>query len=182
MVQSQCIMSSNLQPAYQPTTEQLARDQALKRHNRLYVLLPLGIAVIIALGLLITLIVLAFLPNHDSIRQFISGMADIVIILASIPMTLLCAVLPIAYVALALNRRQQRKLYPQTGPMAYRGRIQSFLWWLQSKLDQLQTAIENGSTSLANRVMRAHERFEYYRTLSDRLPRYFRSNRDDTSD
>lgn len=182
MVQFHCIMSSNIQPSYQPTAEQLARDEALKRYNRLYLMLPLAIAVLIALGLLITLIVLAFLPNHDSIRQFISGMADIVIILASIPMTLLCAILPIAYIAFAWNRRQQRQMYPQTGPMAYRGRIQSFLWWVQSKLDQVQAAVERGSTGVANRVMGAHERFEYYRTLGDRLSRNFRSRTDDTSD
>lgn len=175
-------MSSNFLQSYQPTAEQLARDEALKRFNRLYIIIPVAITVLIALALLITLAVFAFLPNNSALRQFISGMADLIIILVSIPMTLLCAILPVAYVAIVLNRRQQRRLYPQLGPMAYRGRLQSLLWWLQGKLDQAQAAVESGSTSLANRVMKAHERFEYYSTLGERLRRNFRSNTHDTSD
>jgi hypothetical protein len=159
---------------YQPSAEQLARDEALKRFNRLYLILPIVIAVLIALALIITLAILAFLPDHVETRQFISGLADLVMILAALPATLLCAILPVAYVAIALNRRQQRQLYPQTGPMANRGRIQSFLWWLQGKLDQLQAAAESGSTALADRLMKAHERFEYYSTIGERLRRNFR--------
>jgi hypothetical protein len=164
---------------YQPSAEQLSRDEALKRFNRLYVILPTAIAIVIALALIITLTIFAFLPDNVETRRFISALADLVLILAALPMTLLCAILPVAYVAIALNRRQQRRLYPQTGPMAYRGRIQSFLWWLQSQLDLVQAVVESGSTALAERLMKAHERFEYYSTLGKRLRRNFRSDTND---
>jgi hypothetical protein len=164
---------------YQPSAEQLNRNEALKRFNRLYVIVPVAIAAVIALALIIALTVFAFLPNNVETRRFISGLADIVIILATLPMTLLCAVLPVAYVAIALNRRQQRRLYPQMWPMASGGRIQLFLWWLQSQLDLVQASIESGSTVLANKVMKVHERFQYYSTFGERLRRNFLGDKDD---
>jgi hypothetical protein len=167
---------------YRPSAEQLNRDEALKRFNRLYVMVPIAIAAVIALALIVTLTIFAFLPNNVEARRFISGLADLIIILITLPMTLLCTAIPIVYVAIVLNRRQQRRLYPQMGPMASGGRVQLFLWWLQSKLDQAQTVIERGSTVLADKVMKAYERFEYYSTFGERLRRNFLGDKDDRTD
>jgi hypothetical protein len=162
------------QSNYQPTAEQLVRDEAMKRFNRVNVTLPLVIAVLIALGLFITLTVFAFLPNFMPVRSFISGLADLVIILFSIPMIVLCAIPPIAYLAIVYRNRQQRQLFPQSGPMAYRSKVQTLFWLLESKLDQVLQAAEKATAKQAELIMNLHARFEYYSALIDRLQYNFR--------
>jgi hypothetical protein len=145
---------------YRPTAEQLARDEALKRYNRRSVTIPAAIISLIALGLFVLLLVLAFgLSQTGAARQFIAGMSALTIILISIPLIFFMSVLPIAYAAWWFNRRQQRKLYPETGPMAYRGRLQTLLWQLESYLIQGQRYVERGSDTVINPIINSHVRW-----------------------
>lgn len=142
---------------YQPTAEQLARDEALQRYNRLSVTIPVAIAAIIAIILFSLLLVLAFgLKQVGLARDLIAGLSGLTIILISIPLIFFMSILPIVYVAWWYNRRQQRKLYPETGPMAYRSIVQSLLWQIDSYLGIAQRQIQRGSQTISDPLIRAH--------------------------
>jgi hypothetical protein len=135
----------------------LARDEALNRYNRRSVVIPVAVISLIAVGLFVLLLVLAFgLRQTGEARQFIAGMSALMIILISIPLIFFLSVLPIAYTAWWFNRRQQRKLYPETGPMAYRGRLQTLLWQLESYLIQGQRYVERGSNTVTDPLISTH--------------------------
>ncbi len=147
---------------YQPTAEQLARDEALKRYNRKSITIPVVIISVIAVGLFILLLVLAFgFADTGQARQFIAGMSAFTIIFISIPLIFFMSVLPIAYAAWWFNRREQRKLYPETGPMAYRSRVQVLLWQLESYLKVAQRQVNRGSSAVTDPLIRAHALWAY---------------------
>lgn len=142
---------------YQPTAEQLARDAELKRYNQRSVTIPVVIIALIAIFLFVLLLVLAFgLKQTGQAREFIAGLSALTIILISIPLIFLMSVLPIAYVAWWYYRREQRKLYPETGPMANRSRVQILLWQLESYLVVAQQQAKRGSHLITDPLIRAH--------------------------
>ncbi len=135
---------------YQPSAEQLERDAALRRFNRLYVALPVALAVIAALIILALFVYLIFAPDSDASIRFISNLADIVIILAIIPMMLLVAIVPLAYLGFVVNRRQSRPREPLTGPMANRSRLQGMLW----RIDNAMSNVKNKTNETAPKISR----------------------------
>jgi hypothetical protein len=145
------------QATYQPTAEQLARDAELKRYNRQSITIPVVIISLIAIGLFILLMVMAFgLKDTGQARELIAGLSALTIIFISIPLIVFMTVLPIAYIAWWYNRREQRKLYPETGPMAYRSRVQILLWQIDSFLVEAQQQVERGSDAMTKPLIRAH--------------------------
>lgn len=143
--------------SYQPTAEQLARDAELKRYNQRSVIIPVVIVLLIAIFLFILLLVLAFgLKQTGQARELIAGLSALTIIFISMPLIFLMSVLPIAYVAWLYYRREQRKLYPETGPMAYRSRVQILLWQLESYLVVAQQQVRRGSHMIADPLIKAH--------------------------
>lgn len=158
---------------YQATAEQLERDKARRRYLGRYVYTPVIIAVILVLILFVLVIFLAFGVNTPAALSFIAGMAGLVVILMSIPLIILMTILPITWLALRLNRRQQRQLYPETGPMAYRSRIQILLWQLDSLLAQAQRQAERGGDALARPLMKLHAMGDYIRGFGRGLNKNF---------
>jgi hypothetical protein len=141
---------------YQPTLEQLERDEARRRYLRRNVYLPLAAAVAIVVLLFAIVLLLAFGVGTPQALSFIAGLSGLTIILMSIPMILIMSVLPIVYVAYVLNRRQQRRLHPETGPMAYRSRLQILLWRIDGLFDQVQPAVQRGSMGVRRPLVAAH--------------------------
>jgi len=148
--------------AYEPTTDQLARAAALRRFNRLAVYLPLGLAGLVVLALIGLLFWGVLSPNVAGTREFVSGLADVVIILAIMPLLLLCAVVPLAAVGLVIYRRQQ--------PQREYGRLQPLFWRLDSILDRARNKAEAALPKAANNVISGHARITYWRTLINHLP------------
>ena len=97
------------EPKFEPTAAQLERDRLLRRRTRLYIYLPLGIVSFIALVLIALILIGLFAPGIQGTEEFISAVADIIVILWIIPMIVLISLLPIAYVAYFVDRRQKRE-------------------------------------------------------------------------
>ena len=170
-------VAPNTRTTFIPTAEQLSRDEARRRYLRRNVYTPVIIATIIAIGAFILLFVLAFALRSPRTASFIAGMSAIVVILIALPLTLLMAITPIAWLAFKLNRRQQRKNNPQTGPMAYRSHIQVWLW----QLDSLLNKVDDGAVGISERVRRPlialHARAAYLRGwLNGLWEKFTRSN------
>lgn len=155
-------------PSYRPTAEQLARDEARRQSLRRSVYFPITITVIILVALLVLIILMAFgvpllgISTAEAV-SFIAGLSALIVILFAIPAIFLMAILPIAWLAITINRRQQRKNYPQTGPMAYRSRVQTLLWQLESFLDGARRGVEVASDRVRKPLVNLHARAEYLR-------------------
>jgi hypothetical protein len=163
---------------YRPTAEQLARDQLRLAYWRRNVRLPLIVAVLLVVALFITLVVLAFGGpwlgfDTAAARSFIAGLAGLTVILIALPLTALMALLPLTYAAWWFNRRQNRKLNPESGPMAYRGRLQTLLWQLDSLLDKAQRGVSRGGVRVTRPLIDLHARAATWRAFARALRRHF---------
>ena len=163
---------------YRPTAEQLARDELRLATWRRNFRLPILIAAVLVAALFITLVVLAFAGpwlgfDQAAARSLITGLSGLVVILIALPLTGLMALLPLAYVAWWYNRRQNRKLNPEVGPMAYRGRLQTLLWQLDSLLDKAQRGAAQGGTRATRPLIGLHARADYWRSFARALRRNF---------
>lgn len=164
------------QPAYHPTAEQLAREQQLRRFNRLYIALPLGLLALVAVGLVVLLLVGVFSPGIVGTEAFISALADIIIILWIMPMLVLMALLVIGFVALRLNRRQKRKLLPEDSLMLRYGRVQPFLWRVEGYLDRADAQVNRAADNMTEPLISNHGRAAAAKAWADILTRPFRKD------
>ena len=164
--------------AYRPTAEQLARDELRLAFWRRNVRLPLIIATVLVVLLFVALIVLAFAGpwlgfDQAAARSLISGLSGLTVIFIALPLTALMALLPLTYLAWWYNRRQNRKLYPETGPMAYRSRVQTLLWQLDGLLDKAQRGTKQGGAKATRPLIGLHARADYWRAFARALRRHF---------
>ena len=175
-------LSPNNRTTYQPTAEQLARDEARHRDLRRNVYTPIIVAVVLAVLLLVAVIVLAFAADALGIStaralEFVAGLSALVVILFAVPAIVVMSILPIAWLALRLNRRQQRQQFPEYGPMAYRSRVQTWLWQLEGLLDALRHGTEGITARLRRPLIAAHVRAAQAHGLIDGLRgKFTRSN------
>lgn len=166
-------MGAYQRTTYRPTAEQLARDERHTRYMRRNVYLPIFAAILIVVLLFLLVLFLAFGVGTPAAYSFIAGMAGLIVILTAIPLILLMAILPLAYLGFLINRRQQRKMYPEAGPMAYRSRVQILLWQLDSLLERVRAQTERGGYMLERPLVRAHASAEYMKGLTRGLRRNF---------
>ncbi len=148
-------------PEYQPTSRQLERDAALRRFNRLFVYLPVLLAVLIALAVIGLLFWVTLIEPGESSRETVSGIASAVVILVSIPMTLLCAVPSLLVIGITMQSRQKGQ-----APIK---RIQSIFWRLDNLVMRLQTKVNETTPKVANVVIKGHTAVAYVRTLLNKL-------------
>lgn len=148
---------------YTPTPEQLARDEKQKRYMRRNVYAPTIIAALIALGLFILIILLAFFIKSQGgpARAFIAGMSAFVVILFTIPAISFLALISIAYFGYQYYRWEQRRQFPEVGPTAYRSRIQLLLWQIESYLDIGRKTINRGADAATGPLIKLHSRAAY---------------------
>lgn len=161
-------------PPYQPTAEQLARERDLRRFNRLYVYLPLGLFAFAALAVVILLLVGVFSPGIVGTEAFISALADVIIILWIMPMLVLIALLVIGFAALVLNRREKRKLLPADSPLRQHGRLQFLLWRVDGYLSRVQAQVNRAADAAVAPLISNHGRAAAVDAWIDILTRPFR--------
>ena len=125
-----------------PSQAQRNREKALRRFNALFVYGPLGLGVLIVLGLLGWLFWAAVLPQSFTgadtagARGLASGLADTIFILMALPWALLCPLLPIAFIAGIFYSRRQ-------GHAPLR-RLQHLFWRLDGFLHVLKIVHATG--------------------------------------
>lgn len=154
---------------YQPTTAQLERAAALRRFNRLAVYLPALLFALVALILFILMLINA-LPNEGShnTRQFLSGLADIILIVTIIPLWLVLTLIPVGAVVLVYQMRQ-RDVAPLRG-------LQRLFWRIESKLGMVQQKTEEVAPKVAQPVVTANAKLAFVFEWLDQM-RYFFSRR-----
>jgi len=154
-------------PTFQPTVAQLARAAALQRFNRLAVYLPLILFALVGFILLVLMLINA-LPNEGSskIREFLSGIADIAVIMAIIPLWLVATAIPIGVIVLFVQMRQ-RDVSPLRG-------LQTLLWRIESKVGQLQEKTNELAPKAAAPVITVNARLTFALAWIEQMRHYFR--------
>ena len=165
--------------SYSPTAEQLERERELKRFNRLYIYVPIGIAAAIGIFLLVLMLIGIFAPGLVGAEGFLSGLADTILVLWMMPMMVLCAIVPIAYVGYLINRRQRRGMLPPDSPLLRHSRTQMALWQAQNIADRVEEKTEEVSDQAAQPFINVTGFAAYvYSWLMILLTRPFRRDND----
>lgn len=154
---------------FTPAATQVERAAALRRFNRLYIYTPLVLISLLIIALIVLLLwgSLGFEESHT--RQLASGLADIIVILVTIPMMLLCAIVPLAAIGAAVYRQQQRQTEEEE--VKY-GRLQMLFWRLETLLARVYAALETASAKVAAPLIEAHALAAYVSTFLKDLRRF----------
>ncbi|MFN2135691.1 MAG: hypothetical protein ACK2UK_07040 [Candidatus Promineifilaceae bacterium] len=167
------IYSPDEQPGFSPSSEQLEREQQLKRFNRLYIYLPVGIVLFIAAGLIVLMLVGIFAPGLVGAEEFLSGLADTILVLWMLPMTVLCALGPVAYLGYLVNRRQRRSELPADSPLLQHSRTQMALWKAENIVDRVEQTAESSSDKIVQPIFEANVRAAGLRSWVDQVTGIF---------
>lgn len=155
---------------YTPNAEQVQRAAALRRFNWLYIYTPVIVLSLVALTLVILLLWGVLSPGVEGTSAFVSGLADVVAILFSLPLIVLCAIGPaalLAIVVLAVRRRRD----PQATSILER--LHVLLWRLDTVTAKVMVKTEELAPRVAEVVIRAHARTAYLNNLFNRVKRIF---------
>lgn len=164
------------QASYSPSREQLERESALKRYNRLYIYLPITVAVTFVIVLVVLMLVGLFAPGLVGADAFLSSLADTILVLWMIPMMVLCAIVPIAYLAYLVNRRQRRNQLPPDSPLLRHKRAQMAMWQAQNIADRVGETSEGLSDRVAKPLIKLDSLAAYIFAWLDILARPFKRN------
>ena len=152
-----------------PTAVQLQRARDLKRFNRLAVYLPLGLLAAAALGFLVYLLILAIWPPYEDTRLFLSGIADIILILFMLPVALIFGLLLVGIFGGVIYWRQSRKEEGEPSLQKKYGRFRILLWKIDQKLSGLYRQLDQLMPKLANPIIKFNTTVSYFTTRLARL-------------
>lgn len=148
-------------PEYLPTQAQKERAAALQRFNRLFVYLPVIIAAVIAVVVVGLLFWVTLIQPGESSRETVSGIASAVVILVSLPMTVLCAIPSLLFIGIYVQGRKKG--------MAPQKRLQTIFWQIDSFVSKIQTAVLEITPKIARVLIKAHAAVAYARNLLNQL-------------
>lgn len=117
-----------------PTAVQLQRANELKRFNRWRVYVPLGVLTTAVLGFVIYLLIIAIWPPYEDTRLFLSGIADIILILFLLPVFVFLGLVLLGIIGGVIYWRQSRKESGESSLQGKYGRLRLLLWKIDQKL------------------------------------------------
>ena len=144
-----------------PTAVQLERAEALTRFNRWTIYVPLGVLATAVVGFLIYLLILAVWPPYEDTRLFLSGVADIILILFMLPVVLLFGLLLAGIFGGAFYWRQSKKETGEPSLQNKYGRLRLLLWKLDKKLSTVYRKVDQLMPKIAQPVMRLNATLAY---------------------
>jgi len=159
---------------YEPTPEQLEREQALHRFNRLFVYVPLILAGVVVLALVLWMLWRVFTVTSDNQAKFygsLSGLADLILIFFNIiPMMLLCAIGPALFGYLVRNAVKKNKL-----PLEERrGKLQPLLWRVDKAIAKIQSSLQDTQLQkVAKPVIQGHALAAAIQAMARSIQRIF---------
>jgi hypothetical protein len=149
---------------FAPTAVQLERVNKLKRFNLWAIYVPLGVLTTAVLGLLIYLLILAIWPPFEDTHLFISGIADIILILFMLPVVLILGLLLVGILGGGIYWRKSRKDNGDSSLQKKYGRLRLLLWKLDQKLGLFYQQADRLMPRLAGPVIRFNAFTAYINT------------------
>ena len=177
-------MTTSIQPNtkknFTPSAEQLARAKARRRFNFWAVYFPL---IIVALGVLVLvgfMVWSVLAPKPQATRSFVSGLADLLIILATLPLALVCGAVPLAIVGFVVYRRRQKPAQPEVKGQPVYGRLQKLFWQLDNVIVTSRRKSDELLPKVAQPIIRGNALLAYAETLLAHLKAFLtRSSKND---
>lgn len=150
--------------AFQPSAEQLARADALRRFNWLYIYTPLIMLAVVTVSLVFWLtwgMLFATELGISQMRERVSAVADLIIIALTLPATLMCLLLPGLGIALLVHDRERE--------MTRIAWLRTWLWRLDSLVAQVRDKTAENAPKVAGQVVQFNGRVSYFRALLWRI-------------
>jgi hypothetical protein len=158
---------------YQPTAAQKARAAALRRFNWLYFYLPILLFTIGGLTIIVLLLWSSLTAEREQQRLFVSGLADLILILTIAPLLLLCAIVPGTAAYLLVRGRKE-------GQAPIR-RLQTLLWRLEAFLARVGRRVTEIGTQAADKIIHVHSLTaglrQFIRSLPEQIKQFLRRER-----
>lgn len=165
--------------SFTPTAVQLERANALKRFNRWVIYVPLGLLTTAVFGLFIALLILAIWPPYEDTRLFLSGMADIFLILLFLPLILIFGLLLVGIIGGAIYWRRSRKEDGEPSLQQKYGRLRLLLWKIdQQYLRKASQQVDKLMPAVAQPIIRFNALIAYITSWLSHLTRQIQ-HRDD---
>ncbi|MCA9999139.1 MAG: hypothetical protein KDE56_25420 [Anaerolineales bacterium] len=177
-------MTTSIQPqpkkTFTPSAEQLARATARRRFNFWAIYFPLIVVTIGVLVLVGFMVWGVLVPEPQTTRSFVSGLADLLIILAALPMALVCGAVPLAVVGYMVYRRQQKPAQPALKGQPVYGRLQKLFWQLDNVIVTSRRKSDELLPKVAQPIIRANALLAYVETWFTHLKAFLtRSSEND---
>jgi hypothetical protein len=148
-----------LRPAYEPDEEQIARAAARRRFNWLYIYMPVLMLTAVILILTGFMIWRVFAPTDAVNAALLSGLADVILILALLPTILIWGAIVALPIGFYIYRYQQQREEPAEDQVYIHkyGRFRVLLWRVDHKLGEGQQLLnERILPALARPIIRLH--------------------------
>jgi hypothetical protein len=140
------------------TPAQRERAAALRRFNLFFVYLPTALLLLIVLVMMGLLVWFTIGGSGDEYRRMVvSGTADIFTILFIMPLTLMCAILPLGVTGLLIYGRRQK-----WAPLQ---RIQHIFWKAEDTVRTVEAKTDEIVPQVARPVIWLHSMVAYIKTF-----------------
>ncbi|HRQ38662.1 MAG TPA: hypothetical protein PLD25_12210 [Chloroflexota bacterium] len=164
---------SSITTGFEPSAEQLARATALRRFNRLYIYLPVGLVTAVVLLITLYLLIIAIFQPSPELYLFLSGLADFVLILMLLPVVLIFGLVMTAviggYVYYNYFMDEADRPIPPAPPY---GRVRTLLWRADSFLLLIiLPKLRHISQRISQPIIRFNGWFAYIQSWLDSLRR-----------
>lgn len=165
------------QEPFKPSDRQKERKAALKRFNRLYVFTPIITIAVIFVLIIVSMVIAVFYMSinnnvNEKLISFISGLADITVIIFTLPLIIIMISGPLLLGVLINNSRNRRKM----GKSAFDqgGKLQVLLWRMDKFMEQIQTKTNEVAPRMADQVIRFNESIAYIKGFIQQITSYFK--------
>lgn len=151
---------------YIPTPIQQERAASLRRFNRLYVYVPVSLFSVVAILITVFLLYLSLNPPTEETLKTISGIADAVLILGTIPAIIVCGIVPTLILVTTVQARKRG--------MAPLRQLQTLLWRMDSGVGMVRQKVDETAPKIARPFITVHAKLVYFQTLLKRIPHLLR--------
>jgi uncharacterized integral membrane protein len=143
--------------SYEPTSDQAERAAELRRFNMLFVYGPIGLLSAIVLGVIVVLLVIAISQTSAEALIFISGLADVAMVIAMLPILIVGAVL-LSLIGYGYYRGRQRGMAPVR-------QTQRLLWRMDHVVGRLRVRTGMTADSIIRPFLLLNGAFTYVKVL-----------------
>ena len=148
---------TQIERPYEPTAEQAERAAELRRFNRLFVYGPIGLISAIVVTLIVLLLIVAINPPSGEALLFISGLADVALVIAILPIVIVGAALLglIGYAYITARKNG-------TAPIR---QTQRLLWRMDNVVGRLRVRTERAAEGVIQPFLSMNGAVAYVKTL-----------------
>lgn len=157
--------------AYRPNDEQIARAKAARRFRRLVVYLPIALVFLIIFAFSTFLLTQAIWPANEGTRSLFSGLADLLLILAMLPLLIIFLLLQVGTLIGLMQWYTRRRPQPDTAVKQY-GYVRVLLWRVETAVVNANSYVNKGSRRVADWTIQFASRLARIETWLEQIKQW----------